>query len=174
MTNRVRAICSDMNIRVNSHFGCCVRLDNISVWPTFLWLSSWKNTDVFVRLEGSSYSLVSWKREQGTHTESTHTTSTPHHTRHTAPMHTFAYMQDLMHARGKKKQKNTHVLSHTHTFSHNILKYIYICGILYLLLWLNAFSFKHARPHNAGSSFYPMANVIEKTNEITFLFSEDG
>lgn len=40
MTNRVREICSDVNINVNFHSGYRRTLDNISVWPTFLWLSS--------------------------------------------------------------------------------------------------------------------------------------
>lgn len=99
---------------------------NLSVRPTFLWLSSWKNTDVFVILEGPAHSLMNWKRNRA-HTQIIHT---PSHTRHatvccTPPCthtHTFASMQALMHA--------VHSLTIFHTHAHIFLRLI--CGILCL------------------------------------------
>lgn len=92
---------------------------------------------------GSSYSLMSWKRNRA-HTQIIHT---PSHSLHTILYRTHTRTHVCLHA-GSHACLNTLPPSLTHIFSHNIL----ICGILCLYCG-KCFSFKHARPHNAGSKF---------------------
>lgn len=158
MTNQVRAIWSDMNNKVNFHLGDCMKLDNISVWSTFLWLSSWKNTDVFAWLEGPT---THWWAGRGT--GHTHRYNTHYHTHYTP--WTVLYSPPNTHSHTCRLScmlKNPFSLSHTHTFSHIIL----MCGILHLYCG-KCFSFEHARPHNAGSKF--LSGDIIKWATLSFL-----
>lgn len=92
---------------------------------------------------GSSYSLMSWKRNM-VHTQITHTiTHSPHHVLCRTPLHILGHTHASSHAC---------LITRSHTFSHSI----FIHGILCLYCG-KCCSFKHAGPQNAGSKFISCA-----------------